>query len=189
MNNDEESEVKDVVVPFGAVCNPEQELIFQHEGDDVDMNGERSQINSKHEDEFKIPESLPVALKNRSRKTSEQLKADTGKLVCGSPKSAKSKERGLENALSPDDISKFKIEEVDGNVKEKEDEQNLIGEIDINEVNLDNRDDDKNSEGKQPEEIADIPKLQKQDFQTSPISSKPKRTPKPTQVYEIFVSQ
>ena len=153
------------------------------------MNAERTHIDQKQEDEFKIPESLPAALKNRSRKASVQLKADNEKLVFGSPSSAKSKERALENAISPDDISKFKIEEVDGNEKEKEDEQNLNGEIDIKEDNTDNKDDYKNSEGKQPEEIADIPKLMNQDLQTSPISSKPKRTPKPTQVYEIFVSQ
>jgi hypothetical protein len=35
------------------------------------MDAERSQIDSKQENEFKIPESNPVALKNRARKTSE----------------------------------------------------------------------------------------------------------------------
>jgi hypothetical protein len=34
------------------------------------MDALRSQIDSKQENEFKIPESNPVGLKNRARKTS-----------------------------------------------------------------------------------------------------------------------
>jgi hypothetical protein len=74
-------------------------------------------------------------------------------------------------------------------VKGNEDVKDMNVELNTKEDNHDNRDEDKNSEGKKPEEIADIPKLTNQDFQTSPISTKPKRTPKPTHVYEIFVSQ